>query len=344
MSDAEKVTLGMIGLGGWGKNLVRNYHQSQGAELRWLCDLNESRLEALQRQFPARDTTTDFNDLLQDDELKAIVVATTAPSHFALCKAALLAGKDVYVEKPFTLSGEDAAELIKIADASGRILMVGHLLEYHPVVERLKTMIDEGDLGDVRYIYSQRLNLGTVRGDENAMWNFAPHDVSVILYLLGKNPSDVSARGQCYLQLGIHDVVFMSLNFAGKAMGHVHVSWLDPHKTRMITIVGSKRMAVFDDLEPNEKLKIYDKGAEINMNYDRFAEYVGLRFGDITVPYIRPAEPLQIECEHFLHCVRSREQPRSDGQDGLRVVRVLEAADRSLKLNGEPIHLARFEE
>jgi predicted dehydrogenase len=211
------------------------------------------------------------------------------------------------------------------------------------VVERLKELIDGGELGEIRYIYSQRLNLGTVRGDENAMWNFAPHDISVILYLLGRTPSDVSARGQCYLQLGIHDVVFLSLNFDGKSMGHVHVSWLDPHKTRMITIVGSKRMAVFDDLEPNEKLKIYDKGVEINMDYDSFAEYVGLRFGDITVPYIRAAEPLQIECDHFLACVRERKQPRSDARDGLRVVRVLEAADRSLKLNGEPVYVTGLE-
>jgi predicted dehydrogenase len=217
--------------------------------------------------------------------------------------------------------------------------MVGHLLEYHPVVGKLKQMIADGEFGDIHYIYSQRLNLGSVRGDENAMWNFAPHDISVILYLLDKSPSDVSARGQWYLQPGIHDVVFLSLNFDGKALGHVHVSWLDPNKTRMLTIVGSKRMAVFDDLEPNEKLKIYDKGAELNLNYDRFAEYVGLRFGDITIPHIRAAEPLQLECEHFLDCVRNRRQPRSDGRDGLRVVQVLAAGDRSLKLNGEPVQM-----
>lgn len=342
MPNNRTVSVGIVGLGGWGKNLVRNYHENPGAELAWLCDLDESKLQKLQGQFPARSTTREFQDLVDDKSLDAIVIATTAPSHFKLCRDALLAGKDVYVEKPFVLSVADAKELIRIADDLGRILMVGHLLEYHPVVDKLKAMIDGGELGDIRYIYSQRLNLGTVRGDENAMWNFAPHDISIILYLLGKKPTDVSARGQCYLQLGIHDVVFMSLNFAGKAMGHVHVSWLDPHKTRMITIVGSKRMAVFDDLEPNEKLRIYDKGAEINMNYDRFAEYVGLRFGDITVPYIRPSEPLQIETQHFLQCIRDRSQPRSDGRDGLRVVEVLAAADRSLHLNGEPIHLAAF--
>lgn len=340
MASDKRISIGIVGLGGWGKNLVRNYYESPLAELTWLCDLDETKLQNLQSRFPAKHTTREFQELIDDRSLDAIVIATTAPSHFDLCKKALLAGKDVYVEKPFVLSVADAKELIRIAEEMGRILMVGHLLEYHPVVDRLKEMIDDGDLGDIRYIYSQRLNLGTVRVDENAMWNFAPHDISVILYLLDKQPTDVSARGQCYLQMGIHDVVFLSLNFAGKAMGHVHVSWLDPHKTRMITIVGSKRMAVFDDLEPNEKLKIYDKGAEINMNYDRFAEYIGLRFGDITVPYIRPAEPLQIETQHFLQCIRDRRQPRSDGRDGLRVVEVLAAADRSLYLQGEPIHLA----
>jgi predicted dehydrogenase len=200
-------------------------------------------------------------------------------------------------------------------------------------------MIDAGELGKIRYIYSQRLNLGTVRKDENALWNFAPHDISVILYLLGEEPTDISARGQAYLQPGVEDVMFLAMNFNNKSMGHVHVSWLDPHKTRKITIVGSKRMAVFDDLEPAEKLKIYDKGAEVNTDYDTYAEYVGLRFGDITVPYIRVGEPLRAECEHFLSRIRDRQQPRSDGYDGLRVVEVLEAADRSLEMNGVPIAL-----
>lgn len=339
MDSSEKIAVGVVGVGGWGKNLVRNYYLSPNAELRWICDLNDDKIRAVQEQSPATSVTSRFKDLLSDEAVDAVVIATTAPSHYPLCKAALQAGKDVYVEKPFVLSVRDAEDLIRVADRGGRVLMVGHLLEYHPVVERLKEMIDDGELGEVRYIYSQRLNLGTVRGDENAMWNFAPHDISVILYLLGKSPTDVSARGQCYLQTGIHDVVFLSMNFGGKSMGHVHVSWLDPHKTRRLTIVGSKRMAVFDDLEPNEKLKIYDKGAEINMNYDRFAEYVGLRFGDITIPYIRAAEPLQLECEHFLQCVRTRQQPRSNGLDGLRVVSVLAAAESSLRMNGEPVSL-----
>jgi len=333
----ETINVGVVGVGGWGKNLARNYSQIPEAHLRYLCDLDESKLKAMQGQFQAERTTTRFDDLIEDPELQAIVIATTGPTHYELCKKALLAGKDVYVEKPFVLSVAEAEEIVALADDRQQILMVGHLLEYHPVVQKLKEMIDSGELGEIRYIYSQRLNLGTVRMDENALWNFAPHDISVILYLLGQSPSDVSARGQSYLQEGIEDVVFLTLNFGGKAMAHVHVSWLDPHKTRRITIVGSQRMAVFDDLEANEKLKIYDKGAEVNTDYDTFAEYVGLRFGDITVPYIRVGEPLRVECEHFLDCVRERKTPLSDGQDGLRVVRVLEAANRSLEGNGSPV-------
>jgi len=262
------VNVGVVGVGGWGKNLARNYYQLADANLRWICDLDNKKLAALQSQFPAEKATSNFEDLLNDDELDAIVIATTGPSHFELGKRALEAGKDVYIEKPFVLNVPDARGLLQLAEEHSRILMVGHLLEYHPVVVKLKELIDDGYLGDIRYIYSQRLNLGTVRGDENAMWNFAPHDISVILYLLGNSPTDVSARGQCYLQQGIEDVVFMSLNFEGRAMGHIHVSWLDPHKMRRLTIVGSKRMAVFDDLEASEKLKIYDKGAELNQDYD----------------------------------------------------------------------------
>lgn len=335
----ESVNVGVVGVGGWGKNLARNYSQIPEAQLRYLCDLDEAKLKATRSQFQAELTTTRFDDLIEDPELQAIVIATTGPTHYQLCKKALLAGKDVYVEKPFVLSVADAEEIVALADDRQRILMVGHLLEYHPVVQKLKEMIDSGELGKIRYIYSQRLNLGTVRMDENALWNFAPHDISVILYLLGLSPTDVSARGQSYLQEGIEDVVFLTLNFGGKAMGHVHVSWLDPHKTRRITIVGSQRMAVFDDLDANEKLKIYDKGAQVNMDYDTFAEYVGLRFGDITVPYIRVGEPLRVECEHFLDCVRERKTPLSDGQDGLRVVKVLEAANRSLAGNGSPVSI-----
>lgn len=333
------VTVAVVGVGGWGKNIARNYAQMPRAYLKYVCDLNSDQLADIQIQLGVDNTTTEFDDLVRDPEVEAIIIATPAPTHYEFCRRALLAGKDVYVEKPFVLSTEHAQEIVSLADEHDRILMVGHLLEYHPVVRELRRMISSGELGDILYIYSQRLNLGTVRQDENALWSFAPHDISVILYLLGLSPSDVSARGQAYLQPGVEDVVFLALNFGGTAMGHVHVSWLDPHKVRRITIVGSKRMAVFDDLEPNEKLKIYDKGAELNTDYDSFAEYVGLRFGDITVPYIKVGEPLRIECEHFMKCVRERKTPLSDGEDGLRVVQVLEAAKESLEKNGSPVSI-----
>ena len=233
-----------------------------------------------------------------------------------------------------------AQELTKLAEQERRILMVGHLLLYHPIIDRIKAMIDSGELGDVHYIYNQRVNLGAVRGDENALWSFAPHDISVILHLLGLDPTDVTARGQSYLQPGIEDVVFLSLNFNQRSMAHIHVSWLDPHKIRKLTIVGSKKMVVFDDLESTEKLRIYDKSAQHATDYNTFAEYITLRFGDITIPHVKVDEPLQLECQHFLDCVRERRQPLTDGRNGLRVVKVLEAAQRSLEKNGAPVPIA----
>lgn len=329
--------IAVAGVGGWGKNLARNYYQIPDCSLKYICDLDRKKLEPLRLQLPGTTLTTSFEDLLRDAGVQAIVVSTPAPTHYPLCKAALEAGKDVYVEKPFVLGVAEAEELIELAERRDRIIMVGHLLEYHPVITKLKHMIDSGELGRIYYIYNQRVNLGTVRGDENALWNFAPHDISSVLYLVGKEPSDVAARGQSYLQPGIEDVVFLSLNFSDKSMAHVHVSWLDPHKIRKITVVGSKKMAVFDDIESTEKLRIYDKCAEQNGEYNSFAEYITLRFGDITIPHLKVEEPLRLECQHFLECIRDRKQPISDGRDGLRVVKVLDAAQRSLKQNGIPI-------
>jgi predicted dehydrogenase len=335
----DPVQIAVVGVGGWGKNLARNFHQLPDANLKYVCDLDQKKLDQVMRLLPGSNLTRDYDAVLRDPDVQAVVVATPAPRHFSVAKMALEAGKDVYVEKPFTLEIGDAEELIALAAARKRVLMVGHLLEYHPVVTRLKEMIGREELGRLYYIYSQRVNLGTVRTDENALWNFAPHDISVIMFLLGAAPTDVAARGQSYLQKDVEDVVFLTMNFGGRAMAHVHVSWLDPHKIRKLTLVGDRKMVVFDDLEANEKLRVYDKGAQVNQDYNTFAEYVGLRFGDITMPYIKVSEPLQIECRHFVECVRTRRTPVSDGQDGLRVVRVLDAAQRSLKRNGEPVKL-----
>lgn len=334
------VTIGVAGIGGWGRNLARNFAEMPEAALRYVCDTDPGRLARAARQHPDAQATPEFRRLLDDPALEAVVIATLGSTHYSMCKAALEADKDVFVEKPFALRSSEAEELVRIARERNRILMVGHLLEYHPVVERLQQMIQRNELGRMYYVYSQRLNLGTVRHDENALWNFAPHDISSIMYMLGRRPTDVSARGQSYLQRGIEDVVFLTLNFGDEAMASVHVSWLDPHKTRRITLVGSQKMAVFDDGEATEKLRIYDKGAQVSTDYNSYAEFVGLRFGDITLPYIKSVEPLRVECLHFLDCVRRRVQPRSDGLDGLAVVRVLEAAEQSLKRGGEPVRLA----
>jgi predicted dehydrogenase len=329
--------ISLIGVGGWGKNLARTFSQIAECTLKYVCDLDHQKIEKLGTQLPGTIFTTRFEDLLEDSNVKAIAIATTAATHYPLCKAALQAGKDVFVENPFVLDLAEANELIELAAREDRILMIGHLLEYHPVLRRLKRMIDSNELGDIYYIYTQRVNLGTVRNDENALWNFSPHDISSILYLLGKEPSDVTARGQSYLQTGIEDVVFMTLNFNGRSMAHIHVSWLDPHKIRKITIVGSKKMAVFDDIESTEKLRVYDKSADNNGSYNSFAEYVTLRFGDITIPHFKIEEPLRLECQHFLECIRDHKQPLSDGRDGLRVLRILDAAQKSLRNNGMPV-------
>jgi len=336
-------TVAVVGVGGWGKNLVRNYSQTPDCSLKYICDVDEQQLARLAPQLPGTVTTTRFEDLLEDPEVQGVVIATPAPTHYGLCKAALEAGKDVYVEKPFALYSVEARELLQLSEERGRILMVGHLLLYHPIVNRIKQMIDANELGDIYYIYNQRVNLGVVRGDENALWSFAPHDISVILYLLGAEPTDVTARGQSYLQPGIEDVVFLSLNFGQRSMAHVHVSWLDPHKVRKLTIVGSKKMVVFDDNESTEKLRIYDKSAEHATDYNTFAEYITLRFGDITIPHVRVNEPLRLECEHFLKCIRERKRPLTDAKDGLRVVKVLEAAQRSLEKNGVPVSIEPIE-
>jgi predicted dehydrogenase len=334
------IKLAVAGVGGWGRNLARNYFQLvKECTLKAICDTDSKRLEQMQLQMPRVSATTRFEDLIEDPDLDAVVIATPAPTHYALAKSALLAGKDVYVEKPFVLDIAHGEELIEIARRGKRILMVGHLLEYHPVINRLKQMIADGELGDIYYIYNQRVNLGTVRADENAMWSLAPHDVSSILYLLGREPTDVAARGQCYLQKNIEDVVFVTMNFGGSSMAHIHVSWLDPHKIRKITVVGSKKMAVFDDGDGQEKLRIYDKGAAQNAEYNTYAEYITLRFGDVVIPYVKLTEPLAIECRHFIESVRTRKPALSDGSDGLRVIKVLDAAQRSLRQNGQPVSI-----
>ena len=336
MSARTPVRAGVVGYGYWGPNLVRNVDRLPGAELVVCCDMSEKNLGKFSGLYPGVATATNLAVMLADHDLDAVVVATSAPSHFAIAKAVLEAGKHCFVEKPLTLTSADAEVLVKLAEARGLVLMVGHLMVYHTAVNYIKEIIESGGLGDILYLYAQRLNLGKVRTEENAFWSLAPHDVSIVHYLLGEAPVSVSANGAAYLHDGVQDTVFANLHFASGRMANIHVSWLDPHKTRKFTIVGSKKMLVFDDMEATEKIWIYDKGVE-PVDAMAYGEDLTLRFGDIHVPYLKMAEPLSLEVQHFLDCCVNGTTPRSSGRSGLEVVRVLEAVDESLRMGGAPV-------
>src|SRR5919109_4354110 len=322
------VRIGVAGLGYWGPNLARNFAAIEGCELAWCCDGSAAARERWAPAFPRARTTSSLDDLLDDDELDAVALATPVPTHAALAERVLRAGKHCFVEKPLAQSVEEAERVVQAARASGRVLMVGHLLEYHPGVELLRELIDSGELGEPRYIYSNRLNLGVLRPDENALWSLGAHDVSVLLRLAGEEPYECRAVGESYMQEGIEDVVFCYLRFPSGLAAHMHLSWLDPHKERRFTVVGSRKMATFDDMELERKLTVYDKG--FDESWSSYGEYIA-RSGDIWSPRVPSEEPLRIECRHFAECVRTGAEPRSDGESGLRVVRVLEQLQRSLE-------------
>ncbi len=332
------INVGVVGLGYWGPNLMRALSRLPHVRLKYGCDLDEARRSRQARLYPDTRFTGDFEELLSDDELDAVVVASPVPTHAALARQALLADKDVFVEKPLALSPADAEQLVKLAAERDRILMVGHLLEYHPAVSRLKAIVSSGELGEIFYLYTHRLNLGIIRENENALWSLAPHDLAVAMYLLGQEPVEARAIGHSYLKKGVEDVVFATLHFGDGKVANFHVSWLDPHKERKITVVGSEKMAVFDDMSRDEKLKIYDKGVQ-KPEFESYGEYLSLRFGDVVAPHLPNDEPLKLECEHFVECLMERKQPISDGYDGLRVVRALDALQRSLNTGGQTISL-----
>lgn len=333
------VTLGQVGLGYWGPNLLRNFNGLAQARVKVCCDLDEAALRKVAGQYPGMAITTDYGALLADPEIEAVIVTAPTPAHYELAKAALLTGRHVFVEKPIALAVAEAEDLVTLAEERQRVLMVGHLLMYHPAVTRLKQMVDAGELGEVYYLTTSRLNLGQVRRSENAMWSLAPHDISVALHLLGEEPEAVAAQGLTYLQPGIPDTVFLTLRFSSGRAAHIHVSWLDPHKVRRITVVGSQKMAVFDDVDSTEKLRIYDKGVQ-RPAYDSYGDSLSLRFGDISIPRIDMREPLRLECQHFVDCILSGQAPLSDGRNGVQVLRVLEAGQQSLERGGEPVALS----
>lgn len=340
------INLAIAGVGYWGPNLVRNFIALKSVNLKVICDVREERLEAIKKVYPSVNTTTEVQEIISNPEIDGIVLALPAGVHYLYGKEALQSNKHVFVEKPMAMSVSEAEEMIGLSDERGKVLMVGHTFEYNPAVRAIKEYIDSSELGEIYYIFSQRLNLGRVRNDVNAMWNFAPHDISIILYWLGKEPIKVSAHGLSHIQEGIEDVVFLNLDFENGISAHIHSSWLHPKKVRLITIVGSKKMIIYDDTSSDAKIQIYDKGIDkrnIGDNlgsYDDFGKFqLILRAGDVLIPKIRFSEPLQIECSHFIDCIIKNKRPQTDGENGLRVVRILENAEKSLKGDGESVFI-----
>ena len=324
----DRARIGVVGLGYWGPNIARNFDGIPGCELVWCCDGSAEARERAALSFPGVRLAEDLEELLADPELDAIAISTPVPTHGELAVRVLGAGKHCFVEKPLAQSVEDAERAVAAAEDARRLLMVGHLLEYHPGVRMLKELADTGELGDrIFYIYGNRLNLGKLRADENALWSLGAHDVSVVLHLAGEEPSDAVAHGESYVREGVEDVVFCFLRFPSGLCAHLHLSWLDPHKERRFTVVGSRRMATFDDMALEGKVTIYDKGFDEDAR--GYGEYI-TRSGGIVSPPIPNVEPLRIECEHFVECIVEGRRPRSDGESGLRVVRVLERLQESL--------------
>jgi predicted dehydrogenase len=328
MPPGEPLTLGLIGFGYWGPNLARNFDDVPGARLAWLCDLDEARLERYAARFPDARTTTSYDELLADPDLAAVAIATPVVTHYELAREALRAGKHVFVEKPLALSAVLGEQLVALAEERGLVLMPGHLLLYHPAVAKLKELVDSGELGRLLYVYGNRQNLGQIRRDENALWSLGAHDLSVILHLVGEEPSEAWARGESFLNPGVEDVVFCYLRFPSGVVAHMHLSWLDPHKMRRMTVVGDRKMAVFDDMELERKVTVYDKGPE--QRADTYGEWL-TRTGDISIPKILNDEPLRLECEHFLRLVAGGGDGLAAARAGLAVVRALEQLQSALE-------------
>jgi len=336
----KTIKMGVVGCGYWGPNLIRNLRQSADCQLKLICDASEQRLRHMQRLYPDVAMTHRFEDLLDDLEIDAVVIATPVRFHYEMAKASLNAGKHTFIEKPMARTVAEGEELVALAERKGLVLMVGHTFLFSPAVRRMKEIIDAGDIGELHYISARRLNLGLFQKDINVAWDLAPHDISIILHLLDEQPVSVSCQGNSHVSRGIEDVTMMYLNFRKNRCAFIQNSWLDPKKVRTMTVVGSRRMIVYDDTEPLEKLKIYDARVEVPPHYDTFAEFTySYHYGDAYVPYIKQDEPLKLECQHFLECIRSECAPIVGGQQGLDVVRILEAAGVSLRQQGAAVSL-----
>jgi predicted dehydrogenase len=334
------VKVGVVGCGYWGPNLIRNLRQSPDCDLKLICDTSEQRLAHMRRLHPEVATTSRFEEVLNDPEIEAVVIATPVRFHYDMAKACLSMGKHTFIEKPMARTAAEAEDLVAIAERQGLVLMVGHTFLFSPAVRRMKEVIDHGDIGEVQYIAARRLNLGLFQKDINVAWDLAPHDISILLHLLEELPLSVSCQGSSHVTRGIEDVTMMYLAFRKNRCASIHNSWLDPKKVRQMTVVGSQRMIVYDDTEPLEKLKIYDARVEVPPHFDTFAEFTySYHYGDAYVPYIKQDEPLKLECQHFIECIRDGAVPITNGRLGLEVVRILEAAGESLRCQGVSVAL-----
>lgn len=337
----QPISVGVVGCGYWGPNLIRNFKSVPSCHLAGICDLDENRLRHLKSLYPDLDTYTSAEQFLNLPKLDAVVVATPVRFHHPIAKAALEKGKHVFIEKPMASSSAECEDLIQLAKKNGLTLMVGHTFLYSGAVRKIKDIIRAGDLGEIRYINSRRLNLGLFQKDINVAWDLAPHDIAIILHVLGESPVGVNCQGNAHVTPGIEDVTNMSLTFKNQRFATIQSSWIEPRKVREMTVVGTRRMIVYDDLQPIEKIRIYDTRVERPPHYDTFAQFqYSYFYGDSYIPYIKQEEPLRLICEHFLECIRTGRQPISSGEDGLEMVRILEASSQSLKKQGVQISIS----
>ncbi|MCD6379360.1 Gfo/Idh/MocA family oxidoreductase [bacterium] len=334
------LTIGIIGCGYWGPNLIRNFFNLEDVRVKICSDLLEKRLNHMKHIYPTTEISKDYKDIMNDPEIDAVVVATPVSTHFRFAEEALNAGKHVFCEKPLTDKIEDGIKLVKLAERKGLTLLVGHTFVYTAAVNKIKELIDSGELGEIYYIASSRLNLGLFQKDINVIWDLAPHDISIMNYVLGSVPIAVSSSGFSYIRSGIEDVGFLTLRYPDSIIANLHVSWLNPNKIRTTTVVGSKKMLVYDDISSLEKIRIYDKGVDVIPHYDTFGEFhLSYRYGDIDIPKLADAEPLKVECQHFVDCINKKAVPRSSGRDGLKVMLVLDSAGKSIRQGNKEIKI-----
>ena len=336
----NQLRVAVVGCGYWGPNLIRNFNSLDGCQLKIVCDTSDQRLTHIKKLYPEVDTQKDFDELLKNSSVDALAIATPVRFHYKMAKASLLAGKHTFIEKPMATSSAQCEELVEIAQSKKLTLMVGHTFLYSEVVRKIKKIVDSGDIGEIRYISARRLNLGLFQKDINVTWDLAPHDIAIILYIMQEEPVSVNCRGEAHVTPNIEDVTMLCLNFKNRRSALVQSSWLDPRKIREMTIVGSKRMIVYDDVATLEKIKVFDARVERPPHYDTFAEFhYSYHYGDVYAPYVKQEEPLKVQCQHWIDCIRDGKTPLTSGVKGMQVVRILEAASASLKQGGAEVRL-----